>query len=66
MRRGLIVVRVLAILVGVVFFFQGIGVLKGSSMTGESFWLWVGVILVVAGALAVFQGSRSGRRRSAE
>ncbi len=66
MRRGLIVVGVLAILVGVVFFFQGIGVLKGSSMTGESFWLWVGVVLIVAGALAVFQGSSSGRRRSAE
>jgi hypothetical protein len=60
------VVGVLAILVGVVFFFQGIGVLKGSSMTGESFWLWVGLVLIVAGALAVFQGSRSGRRSSAE
>jgi hypothetical protein len=62
MRRGLIIVGVLAILVGIVFFFQGIGVLKGSSMTGETFWLWVGVVLVIAGALAVFQGSRSVRR----
>lgn len=62
MRRGLIIVGVLAILVGIVFFFQGIGVLKGSSMTGETFWLWVGVVLVIAGALAVFHGSRSVRR----
>jgi hypothetical protein len=58
------IVGVLAILVGVVFFFQGIGVLKGSSMTGESFWLWVGVVLIVAGGLAVFRGSRSARRIS--
>ena len=64
MRRGLIVVGVLAFLVGVVFFFQGFGVLKGSSMTGESFWLWVGVVLIVAGALAVFRGSRPARRSS--
>jgi hypothetical protein len=66
MRRGLIIVGVLAILVGIVFFFQGIGVLKGSSMTGDTFWLWVGVVLVIAGALAVFQGSRSVRRTPAD
>ncbi len=64
MKRGLLVVGVLAILVGLVFFFQGIGVIKGSSMTGESFWLWVGVVLVVAGGLAVFRGSRSAPRSS--
>jgi hypothetical protein len=64
MRLGLMIVGVLAILVGLVFFFQGIGVLKGSSMTGETFWLWVGVVLVVAGGLAVFRGTRSARRSS--
>jgi uncharacterized membrane protein YidH (DUF202 family) len=62
MNRVLIVVGVLVLLVGIVFFFQGIGLIKGSAMTGESFWVWVGLILVVVGALAVFRGSRSGRR----
>jgi hypothetical protein len=64
MNRIWVVVGVLAVLVGVVFFFQGIGALKGSSMTGESFWMWVGLILVIVGAVAVFRGARSGRRRS--
>jgi hypothetical protein len=31
--------------VGAVWFFQGIGVLKGSFMTGTWFWTVVGVIL---------------------
>ena len=66
MRRIWVVIGVLAMLVGVVFFFQGIGALKGSSMTGESFWMWVGLILIIAGAVAVFRGARSGRRRSSE
>ncbi len=64
MNRIWVVVGVLAMLVGVVFFFQGIGALKGSSMTGEAFWMWVGLILVVAGGVAVFRGARAGRRSS--
>lgn len=64
MSRIWIVIGVLIMLVGVVFFFQGIGAIKGSSMTGESFWMWVGLILIIAGGVAVFRGARSGRRRS--
>jgi hypothetical protein len=63
MSRGFIIIGGLAALVGLVFFFQGIGVLKGSSMTGESFWMWVGVVLIVAGALAIFRGARSSPSR---
>lgn len=62
MNRIWIVIGVLAMVVGVVFFFQGIGALKGSSMTGSSFWMWVGLILFVAGGAAVFRGARAGRR----
>jgi hypothetical protein len=64
MNRIWVVVGVLAMIVGVVFFFQGIGALKGSSMTGESFWMWVGLILFVVGGVAVLRGARAGRRRS--
>jgi len=35
--------------VGGVWFFQGIGVLKGSFMTGQGFWTVIGVILFVLG-----------------
>jgi hypothetical protein len=43
--RGRLVVGLLLCVVGAVWFFQGIGVLKGSFMTGTWFWTVVGVIL---------------------
>ncbi len=64
MNRIWLVGGVLAILVGIVFFFQGAGLLKGSSMTGETFWLWVGLVLIVVGGVVVFRVSRSARRPS--
>ena len=41
------------LLAGVVFFFQGIGLLPGSFMTGRSEWAVIGAALV-AGAGALF------------
>jgi hypothetical protein len=64
MNRIWVIGGVVAVLVGIVFFFQGAGLLKGSSMTGETFWLWVGLVLIVVGGVAVFRGSRSARRPS--
>ncbi len=37
------------VLAGVVFFFQGIGVLGGSFMSGSAKWAVIGAVLVVAG-----------------
>ena len=37
------------ILVGVVWFFQGVGVIEGSFMTGEAVWAVIGAVCVVAG-----------------
>lgn len=45
-------VAVLALLAGGVFFFQGIGVIPGSFMTGRSEWAVIGAALV-AGAAAL-------------
>jgi hypothetical protein len=45
-------VAVVALLAGVVFFFQGIGVIPGSFMTGRSEWALIGAALV-AGAVAL-------------
>lgn len=40
----------LAMLVlGGIWIAQGIDVLKGSPMTGVSFWAWAGVVLVIGG-----------------
>jgi hypothetical protein len=37
------------VLAGVVFFFQGIGVLGGSFMSGSTKWAVIGAVLVAAG-----------------
>lgn len=39
------------VLVGAVWFLQGIDVLGGSSMTGHAFWAFVGAPMVVVGVL---------------
>ena len=53
MRLAVRIVAVIAVLAGVVFFFQGIGVIPGSFMTGRAEWAVIGAALV-AGAGALF------------
>ena len=48
-RLAVRIVAGVALLTGVVFFFQGIGVISGSFMTGRSEWAVIGAALV-AGA----------------
>ena len=61
MRIVLCVVGVLLMLVGAVWFLQGIGVLPGSFMTGQSQWAVYGAIAFVAGAIALHRARRSSR-----
>jgi hypothetical protein len=42
---------VLLIVVGAIWFTQGIGVLKGSFMTGEGIWTVIGILCVFVGVL---------------
>lgn len=58
MQRFLRVVGFILLLVGAVWALQGIGVLQGSPMTGESFWLGAGIAFLVVGAALVFVGYR--------
>ena len=47
------------LLVGSVWFFQGVGVIEGSFMTGEAVWAVIGSVCVVAGvALLLVKPSR--------
>ncbi|MFV1858414.1 MAG: hypothetical protein ACC647_03590 [Anaerolineales bacterium] len=50
---------ILLILIGVVWFFQGIGVLPGSFMSGQAFWAVAGFLSVISGIVLV----RSWRRK---
>ena len=44
---------IVLIVIGAVWFLQGIGVAKGSVMTGSTLWGIIGAILCVAGALTL-------------
>lgn len=57
MRLAVRIVAAFVLLAGVVFFFQGIGVIPGSFMTGRSEWAVIGAALVAgAGALYWLSG----------
>jgi hypothetical protein len=52
-------IAIALLVVGVVWFFQGVGVIEGSFMTGEALWAVIGVVCVVAGiALLLVKPSR--------
>ncbi len=52
-------IAVVLLAVGGVWFFQGVGVIEGSFMTGEAIWAVIGVACVVAGvALLVRRPTR--------
>jgi hypothetical protein len=61
MRIGLTILGGLLILMGGTWFFQGIDVLPGSFMTGQTRWAVYGGIAVAAGAGLVATANR--RRR---
>jgi hypothetical protein len=46
------------ILVGLVWFFQGIGVIEGSFMTGEAVWAVIGVGCVIIGGAILLRPPR--------
>ena len=44
------------ILVGALWMGQGYGIIEGSVMTGDSFWLYVGIIMMLGGlALLIYK-----------
>ena len=53
MRVAMRVGGVVCVLVGVVWLLQGANVLGGSRMTGDPFWLWMGVVVAVVGVALV-------------
>jgi len=58
MKIVMIVVGVLLILVGTVWFLQGINVLPGSVMTGQTQWAVIGGIADIVGILLLLAAFR--------
>ena len=61
MRNPMLVgVGVVAVLLGLLFTFQGLGYVKGSFMTDSNFWAVAGPLIAIGGIVLVVRGS--GRR----
>ena len=58
MRIALYIAGTVCVLVGCVWFLQGINVLPGSFMTGQTKWAVYGVILLLAGVGLVIAANR--------
>ena len=58
MKTFLGIFGVLLTLAGVIWFFQGIGVIPGSFMTGQDFWAVAGVLAVISGIVLIRSWSR--------
>ena len=57
-----ILIGVTLLLTGVVWFFQGIGTIEGSGMTGHAEWSVIGAVLIVV-AIGLLAGARKLRDR---
>jgi hypothetical protein len=58
MKIVLNVIAVLLLLPGIIFFLQGINILPGSFMTGQSQWAINGGILIIIGAGLLWWANR--------
>jgi hypothetical protein len=53
MKAAVVVFAVLLFLIGLVWMGQGLGYVKGSFMTGQMVWFWIGLVCVIgSGVLA--------------
>jgi uncharacterized membrane protein HdeD (DUF308 family) len=59
---GAIVAGVLCVLIGALWFLQGVGVVGGSFMSGSKLWLFIGLVVLLAGAALVRTGLRARHR----
>ena len=61
MRSAWIILGALLILSGTVFFFQGIGVLPGSFMSGQIEWAVYGGLAVIGGGVLLYLNRKKSR-----
>ncbi len=64
MKIVMLIVAAVLIVIGAVWTLQGLGVIGGSAMSGNSMWAIIGPILVVVGLGVGLVALRRGARRS--
>jgi len=55
MRRSRLVLAIVLAVVGLVWIGQGLALIKGSAMSGSSFWAVVGAILLALAGVILFR-----------
>ena len=63
MRWVLLILGGLMVLMGGVWTLQGIGILPGSFMSGQTFWAMASLLTLVAGAALCYATTRLGSRQ---
>lgn len=58
MRNLLIGVGGLVTVLGLLFLLQGTGLVHGSPMTNDHFWIYAGAVIAIVGAGVLFTGLR--------
>jgi len=58
MRLTMVLIGIALVVTGAIWVFQGIGVLKGSFMTGSGFWAWMGGLAILFGLPLLLRGVR--------
>jgi len=58
MRWIMVGVGIVLVLLGGLWFLQGVGILAGSVMTGQTFWAVVGALLLIVGIALCVLGVR--------
>ena len=59
---GSVVIGVLGVLLGGLWFLQGIGLVGGSFMTGSRLWLFIGLVVLLGGLGLIGRAVAAGRR----
>ena len=56
--RGMLVLGTVVALLGLLFTLQGVGLIRGSAMSGTTFWSVAGPVIIVIGVALVALGLR--------
>jgi hypothetical protein len=62
MRNLLLALGGVLALLGSLFLLQGSGLVHGSPMTGDHFWIYAGAVIAVVGLVLLAMGFRTARR----
>jgi hypothetical protein len=58
--RGRLLIAALLALTGIVWIFQGVGVIPGSFMTGDITWTYIGIAVLIGSAALAASALRRG------